>query len=378
MVAQMQNSRSTCIHVIHSLEYGGAQKDLYYYAKFHDRDKYQLEVISFYPDGEMIPVIEDLGIRVHVLGTRSADPRSITRLWKYFRQHKVDIVHFHSYLPVYSGVPAAELAKVPVKVVTEHSVYTGKTGGRFSDIVYFNLRRRLDMVIACSQQVRESHRDKVDPDRIVTIVNGVDLDHFDNAHSDIKRDPDIFHIGTIGSLTQPKGYSNLVEAVRLLLERDIPARLTFVGDGPLREGLEIQAGQSGVGDRIVFAGKTADVMDFLLRFDVVAGSSLREGLPLAILEAMAAGRPVVTTDVGGNREAVIDGVTGLLVPPSNPRALAGALESLWRDEEKRASMGLEGRARVEKLFSASTMVAKTEKLYQSIIESNSGGPDNHA
>lgn len=375
----MQIGRKTCIHVIHSLEYGGAQKDLYYYAKFHDRDRYRFEVISFYPDGEMIPVIEDLGIRVHVIGTRSADPRSITRLKRIFREREARIVHFHNFLPIFSGVPAAELEKIPVKVMTEHSIYyTGKTLGRFAEIIYFNLRRRLDMVIACSEEVRESHQQKIDPDRIVTVVNGVDLDHFDTSAFEIKTDPDIFHIGTIGSLTEQKGYSNLVDAVRLLVERNVPVKLTFVGDGPLREELKEQVSQMGIGDRTVFAGKTADVMVFLAQFDVVAGSSLREGLPLAILEAMAAGRPVVTTDVGGNKEAVIDGVTGLLVSPGDPYALAEALESLSKDEEKRASMGREGRARVEQLFSARTMVANTEKIYQSILGSSSKGLGSHA
>jgi glycosyltransferase involved in cell wall biosynthesis len=374
MAAETRKEKATCVHVIHSLEYGGAQKDLYYYAKFHDRDRYRLEVVSFYPDGEMIPALEDLGLRVHVLGTRTADLRSVIGLSRIFSRSKADIVHFHSYPPVFSGVPAAELAKVPVKVVTEHSIRVRKAGGKFSDLVYSGLCRRLDVVIACSEEVRHSHSAVVGPDRIVTISNGVDLDHFDVWPSDLKTDPATYHIGTVGSLTGPKGYQYLVDTVRLLAERDIPVKLTFVGDGPLREDLEKQARRAGIGDRVVFAGKTDDVMAFLPAFDVVAGSSIREGLPLAILEAMAASRPVVTTDVGGNREAVINGVTGLLVPPGDPYALADALETLWRDKGKLASMGKEGRMRVEEHFSARTMVSKTEKLYQSILKRS----DSHA
>jgi len=366
--------RSACFHVIHSLEYGGAQKDLYYYAKFHDRDRYRLEAVSFYPGGEMIPALEDLGIRVHILGTRTADPRSVLRLRKIFSRGDADIVHFHSYLPVFSGVPAAELAKVPVKVVTEHSVYVRKAGGRFSDMVYSRLRGRLDMIIACSEEVRRSHGAGADPGRIVTIANGVDLDHFNAAGPGAGTGPAAYHVGTVGSLTAAKGYHYLLKAARLLADRDIPVKLTFVGDGPLREDLERQASRSGIGERVFFAGRTSDVMAFLPSFDVFAGSSVREGLPLAILEAMAAGRPVVTTDVGGNREAVTDGVTGLLVPPGDPYALADALEGLWKDEGRRSSMGKEGRARVEERFSARTMVSETEKLYESIL----GRSDSHA
>ena len=374
MAVSKQSCRSTCIHVIHSLEYGGAQRDLYYYAKFHDRDRYRLEVVSFYAGGEMIGDIESLDVKVHILGTRSADPRSFTRLRKIFKEREALIVHFHNSLPVFAGVPAAVHARVPIKVMTEHSIYyPGKAGGILSTALYHRLRRKLDAVIACSQQVRESHRHGLDPDRLITVVNGVDLEHFNAGSVGSGTDPGSFQIGSIGSLTPQKGYGYLIDAVRILTERDVPVELTFVGDGPLRGNLEEQADLSGVRNSIRFAGSTGDVMSVLPTFDVVAGSSLREGLPLSALEAMAAGRPVVTTDVGGSSEAVLDGITGFLVPAEDSGALADALEKLWRDKEKRASMGRAGRARVEQHFSARKMVAETEKIYESILESKSGG-----
>jgi glycosyltransferase involved in cell wall biosynthesis len=359
----------TCVHVIHSLEYGGAQKDLYYYAKFHDSDRYKLEIISFHPGGEMIPEFESLGIKVHVLDRRSSDPLGIVHLKKLFRKLGADIVHFHNSLPVFAGVPAACLGRVPLKVMTEHSIYyPGKAGNAITTSLYFNLRRRLDMVIACSEEVRRSHSDNFDPERTVTIVNGVDLDEFTPQEPAAAKDPGIYSIGSVGSLTVQKGYPNLLKAVAVLAEKDIPARLTLVGDGPLREDLERQAAESGITDRVVFAGATGDVASKLRSFDVIAGSSIREGLPLSILEAMASGLPVVTTDVGGNREAVEDGVTGLLVPPGDSYALADALTSLWTDAEKRTSMGAAGRARAENLFSARKMVSGTEQLYEELLE----------
>ena len=360
----------TCMHVIHSLEFGGAQKDLFYYAKFHDRERYRLEAVSFYPGGEMIPALEELGIKVHVLETKTSDLGSVARLRRIFRSAGADVVHFHNFLPVFAGVPAAELARVPVKVVTEHSIYTEKAGGLFSDFIYGRLRRRLHMVIACSEQVRKSHRDDIAPERIVTILNGVDLDHFDSRDSGTRTEAGVYHIGTVGSLTEAKAYHDLISATARLAGRGVPLKLTFVGDGPLRKELEVKAAKDGIADNTTFVGKTADVMGYLPRFDVVAGSSIREGLPLALLEAMAASRPVVTTDVGGNREAVVDGETGLLVPPGDHYALADALEVLYRDPDKRASMGRAGRARVEQHFSARKMVSETEKLYDSLLERN--------
>ena len=132
--------------------------------------------------------------------------------------------------------------------------------------------------------------------------------------------------------------------------------------------LEEKAVTAGISDNTEFTGKTSEVKAHLSSFDVFAGSSIREGLPLAVLEAMAASLPVVTTDVGGNREAVIDGETGILVPAGDHYALADALEGLYRDREKRVSMGRAGRARAEKHFSARGMVSETEKLYESLLE----------
>jgi len=358
----------TCVHVIHSLEYGGAQKDLYYYARFHDRERFRMDVVSFYPGGAMIPEFERLGTGVRVLDRRSSDPLGILHLKKIFRELGADVVHFHNSLPIFAGVPAAILAHVPARVMTEHSIYyPGKAGNAVTTALYLNLRRRLDMVIACSEEVRRTHEADLDPARTVTIVNGVDLDGFAAAREQHKDDGEVFNVGSVGSLTPQKGYPDLIKAMRILADREVPAMLTFVGDGPLRPELEAAASAEGISDMVTFTGATADVRGFLSRFDVMAGSSLREGLPLSVLEAMASGLPVVTTDVGGNREAVEDGVTGLLVPPGDPAALAEALEALWDDPDRRESMGKAGRARVEERFSARKMVSETESLYESLL-----------
>jgi glycosyltransferase involved in cell wall biosynthesis len=232
--------------------------------------------------------------------------------------------------------------------------------------LYLNLRRRLDTVIACSEEVRRSHEAGLDPSRTVTILNGVDLESFTAARVPEEGGLETFRVGTVGSLTPQKGYPDLIAAMGILSAEGIPARLTFVGDGPLREELESLASAGGIADSVTFAGTAADVRPFLSRFDVVAGASLREGLPLSVLEAMASGLPVVTTDVGGNREAVEDGLTGLLVPPGDPAALAEALAGLWADPARRDSMGKAARSRVEERFSARKMVSETESLYESL------------
>ncbi|MBU8922679.1 MAG: glycosyltransferase [Bacteroidales bacterium] len=363
----MSGEKVLCVHLIHSLDIGGAQKILYHYAKFHDRNRYRMEAISFMPGGPLIEEVESLGVKVHILNTRSSDIRSLTRMTRIFKQNRAKIVHFHNPLPLFLGLPAAIFAGVPVRLMTEHSIdYPQRAGGKMGRIFYPSMRRLLDMVIACSEEVRKSHIPLLNPDKTVTILNGIDT----GSHTATGPGPEggKLRIGSIGTLSAPKGFKHLIEAVRILSARDIPVHLTLVGDGPLRPSLERQALEAGIGTAVHFPGIVTDIGPLLSGFHVVAGSSLREGLPLAILEAMAAGRPIVTTDVGGNREAVENGITGLLVEAGDPKALADAIEDLWSDKEQRALMGKAGRERVLERFSASRMVAETEKIYSSLLE----------
>ncbi|MCK4539471.1 MAG: glycosyltransferase, partial [Candidatus Krumholzibacteria bacterium] len=356
----MPEEKPLCVHLIHSLDIGGAQKILYHYAKFHDRNRYRMEAISFMPGGSLIEEIESLGVKVHILNTRSSDIRSLTRMTRIFRENGAKIVHFHNPLPLFLGLPAAFLAGVPVKVMTEHSIdYPQRAGGKPGRIFYPSIRRRLDMVIACSEEVRKSHIPLLDQDKTITILNGIDtgatLEQTFGTPTNIDSETagpetagpnpngSTLRIGSVGTLSAPKGFEYLIEAVRILSARDIPVHLTLVGDGPLRSSLERQASEAGIKRFVEFTGTIGDIGPLLGSFDIVAGSSLREGLPLAILEAMAAGRPIVTTDVGGNREAVENGITGLLVDAGDPKALADAIEDLWHDREQRALMGNAGR-----------------------------------
>lgn len=369
----MDDLRTTCVHCIHSLEYGGAQRVLSYYAKFHDRGHYRMEIVSFVAGGDMTPEFERLGVPVRELGLRSSDPRAVGRLRRIFRECAARIAHFHNPLPVFLGAPAASLARVPVRVMTEHSIdYPGRAGGRPATLVYRRLRRSLDAVIACSGEVARSHARHIDPARLVTIPNGVDVERFvprkpsPGERQEAGAGAGDLLVAAIGSLTPQKGFDHLIDTVALLASQSIPVRLAIAGEGPLRAQIEERARNAGVAERVRLLGAIPDVRGLLSAADLVAGSSLREGLPLWMLEAMACGRPVVTTDAGGSREAVEDGVTGRLVPAGDAEALAGAIEELWADPERRATMGLAGRSRAEARFSARRMVARTEELYRSL------------
>jgi len=170
---------------------------------------------------------------------------------------------------------------------------------------------------------------------------------------------------TVARLDKQKGHSYLLEAAALVPE----AMFVLVGEGPERSALEAQASILGLSNRVVFLGYRDDVSDLLASCDVFVLPSLFEGLPLSVLEAMAAGKPVVATDIGGTNEAVKHGETGLLVPSADPESLARAIRTVLFDPVLSQRLGSAGRARVHQEFSAETMVQRIAEIYDELLDS---------
>jgi glycosyltransferase involved in cell wall biosynthesis len=166
-----------------------------------------------------------------------------------------------------------------------------------------------------------------------------------------------------------KGLAYLIEAFRQLRCSGRPGRLWLVGDGPLRRDLETAVRDAGLAESVDFLGPRSDVPALLRRMDVVVLPSLWEGLPNAMIEAMAAARCTVATAVDGTPEVVLGGETGLLVPPRDPQAIEKAMARLLDDEPLRRRMGAAGRLRVEKRFRMERMVEETESVYRELIAS---------
>jgi glycosyltransferase involved in cell wall biosynthesis len=241
--------------------------------------------------------------------------------------------------------------------------------------LYRQLRKKFDVIIACSEEVRRSHLRYIDPSRFIVVQNGVDLKKFTggNGNSALRvslgLSEEDYVVGNIASLTPQKGQTLLLEAIGLLISEGIPAKLVVAGDGELKPVLEAKAKDLGIWESVRLLGKRKDVPALLQIMDVVAVSSFWEGLPVSILEAMAAGRPIVATNVGGNPEAVVDNVTGILIPLGEPSMLASALGTLFQDENLRLSLGVAARAHVKKHFTLESMVSRTEKIYERLLQS---------
>jgi glycosyltransferase involved in cell wall biosynthesis len=288
-----------------------------------------------------VPELEELGVRTLVL----REP-SVLRLAGALRSLRPRVTHVTDVWP--QALAAARLARVPRVLVTHHTPGLPRQDNRAG-----RLWQRLGWatrpeVIYTSQADREL--DGREPSHVVPL--GIDADRFSGAHSALAADWPI--VGTVGRLAPQKGHETLLEAANLVPE----AQFVIVGDGELRSRLVRIAG-----DNVHFTGARDDVPDLLASFDVYAQPSLYEGLCVAVLEAQAAGVPVVATPVGGMRETVVEGETGLVVPVGDARALASAIRGLIEDKELAARLAAEAERRVRANYTVDRMIDETLALY---------------
>lgn len=370
------------MHVIRPAA-GGMKNHLLSLLEYADRDRLQLYVSG---PPELLEAVRPGEVKVYPLPLSPEvnplhDRVVISRLAALLRQEKIDLLHAHGSRAGIPGRLAALLAGTPLRFFTAHNsiFYSGWPAWKLSAMV---LAERL--LAACSQQViavsenlrRELlEREKLPPHKVVVIHNGIDPDRFMSerrcAVIEGDRGDRSVVLGTVARLAPQKGLATLLRAFALLEEQLAGAfdlRLVLVGDGPLLSELKTLARQLGIDRRVIFTGMRRDIPELLHSFDIFVLPSLTEGLPLTVLEAMAAGLPVVASRVGGIPEAVLDGQTGFLVPPGHEAALAGKLGHLVQQPEWRCRMGAAGRQRVLAEFTARSMVRKTERLYFNWLE----------
>ncbi len=354
--------------VIWSLGLGGAEQVVIRLAAGLDRRRFQPLICCLDAPGPFAAQAEAAGVEVVAMGKRGpADLGAAWRLVRFLRRRAVDVVHTHLWGANLWGRPAAKLAGIPVVVTTEHNLDTWKK------VHHLALDRALapaaTHLVAVSRQVQEFYEaHRVGRRRWQVVHNGVDT----SVPMRRQRGPALLGLG-IGADTPAVGFvgrlgpAKAPDVFLLALARvaaECPAvRALVVGDGPLRPSLEQQARQLGLERQVIFAGLRKDATELLSGLDAVAVSSLREGLSMAMLEAMAAGVPVVATAVGGTPELVRDGETGLLAPPGDPEALSRALSGLLADPGRADRIRCAARRQVEERFSLARMVEGYEALY---------------
>ncbi len=298
-----------------------------------------------------------------------ADLPAVWRLRRVLREVAPDLLHLHTGRATWLGALAARGLGIPV-LTTRRMDRTVKRNARNRWLYRAGVRRAVAISPAVAEALLEGG---VEPLRVRTIPSAVDPASLRPRRSRAAVRaaegvaPEEPLLLALAALVRRKGIDVLLEALERLAAEGRAPRLWIAGDGPVRAALERQASAASLAERVRFLGRREDAADLLAACDVFVMPSRREGLGVAALEAMAAGRPVVASRVGGLATAVLDARTGLLVPPEDPAALAEALSTLLGDGALRARLGAAGPARVAADFGAEGMVEAYEKLYRELL-----------
>ncbi len=302
-----------------------------------------------------------------------ADCWALWDLCRAVRTSRAEIVHTHSSKAGFLGRLAARAAGVPHIVHTPHGhIFEGYFSPAATRI--FAALERLaagwtDRIVTLSDEEARDHlRHGIGrPDQFVTIPSGVALDAVAMTKA-ARLVPGAPVIGAVARLVPVKGLQYLIDAAPVVLREFPEARFLLVGEGEMRPALEAQTRAAGLADRITFAGYRKDAAAVLAGMDLVVLPSLNEGMGRVLVMAMALGKPIVATRVGGVAELLGEGEGGVLVPARDPRALAGAILSILRDPLRARALGEAGRRRAPR-YSAEAMVAALAKLYHELVDS---------
>ena len=366
--------RMRVVHCIDNLGPAGTELNLVRTLEQLDRNRFDLRLIALSETGSLRGRVDKAGIPVEVfdfpsLGSATAIRRA-AQLIKWFRAVRPDVVHCHDIYTNIFVTPCARLAGVPMIITSKRWWTVSRWVHRKGNQLAYRLSHRvLTNSAAVATQLTDD--EGVAREKIVILPNFVDDAAFEVISKEDRSaarqafgiPEGAFVVSTVAVLRPEKDLETLIQAAGLLRARHQALHVLLVGVGPCEEALKKAAVNQGVGDCIHFPGYLTGPPNPHQYGDVAVLCSLHEGFPNSIIEAMAAGRPVVATAVGGIPDAVLDGVTGLLVSPRSPADLAAAIERLIVEEGLRRRMGDAGRDRARANFAASAVLERLSQLY---------------
>lgn len=383
-----QNELSTVLHVITRLIVGGAQENTLYTAELLDNETYDVDVLSGMQtgsEGSLLENAKDRGIRLHIEDhlVRELNPfRDIItffKLVKFCKNKKYHIVHTHSSKAGILGRWAAWVAGVPYIVHTVHGWGFHNYQNRILRFLYI-LAERLSvgitdrLVVVTNRDIIKGIAEGIGRRSNYTMIrSGIDLNRFNNGNGNatkIRKNLGLplnaKVIGTITRLSPQKAPHVFIDAAALVYKEIPDAYFVVVGDGPIRKQLEKSVHEYGMANRVIFTGIRNDVHDLLHAFDLFMLTSLWEGLPRVIPQAMATGVPVIASRVDGNAEIINDNDNGILVEPGFSQAFAKAAITLMRDENRARRLIKNGLKTIDE-YSVHTMVQQIDHLYKKTV-----------
>lgn len=363
--------------LIPKLKIGGAEMQVLYLANTLDRSRFSVSVCCLIPgDDEMEREAKRHVESLYCVGFRWRFLLSaFVRLVRYLKRQKFDILHCHLPLADSIGRIAGRFARIPVLITTEHGKHLWKNA--FHLMLDRLLNGVTDARICVSRDIMEirARREKTHWQKLKYIPNAVDPSRFEGSGrgraavmAEFGWSPADPFVVSVGRLVSAKNYPLLVEAIARLRKSVPNVRCLIVGEGDRRKEIAGRIDSLDVGEQVTLAGARTDIPDLLAAADVFVLSSIREGLPVSLLEAMASGKAIAATAVGGMTDAITDGENGLLVPAHEPQALVSAIGKLIGSIELRKRLGGAALQTVEERFSIHQTVKQTGEIYDRLFD----------
>ncbi len=367
--------------MITGLATGGSETALESLLARLDRDRFSPTVVCL-KDGNTRIADEIRALNVPVIDLGLVSPARAGALWRLYTllaEQRPLIIHAWLFHAVVVARLLGRMTGVPIVISARRNI---NLGSPFREMVNRMTIGADERVIALSEAARrvEIERGGAAPDNVTVVHNGIDIGLYPpltprmraDARSRLALPPAATLVGTVARLHPSKGVDDFVRAAGRVLAKVPGARFVVVGDGKERAALDRLAGELGIPDKVHFVGERSDVRSLLAGLDLFVLASREEGLGTALLEAMAAGVPVVATSVGGIVEVVEDSVSGILAPPGDVDRLADSIVTMLDNRELADRLAKNGRRRVTEMFSIEATVEKTQKLYEELLETKLG------
>jgi len=367
------NNKIKLLHITPSLTIGGLERVVVNLCKFIDRDIFHVSVLCLRGLGPFAEEIEQLGIKVTLLDQKrdGTDYLSFMKVAKTLAQGNIQVIHTHNTQPLIDGTLGSILSKGRYGIVhTEHGrEFPDKRRYMFAE---WCMSHFVHKFVAVSDNMAYKLRifEKISSKKLMTIDNGIDDIKFDIIIDQDKKRKELGLpancpvIGIISRLERVKGIKYLIHALPKILKVHKDLRLLIVGDGSEKEQLQAECRHLDIAEHVLFCGNRLDIPEIFQVLDIYLLPSLSEGLPMGLIEAMAAGRPIVASKVGGIPAAVQDMCTALLVSPGNSKEIADAVLALLANHELRLTLSSNATELFKKRFSAVNMTRKYSELYE--------------